>query len=122
MREIKFRVWDNVLEKYCLDTEDAHLYQNEDFPNGIFEVCAYGKGSTAEQFTSLKDRNGKEVYEGDIVRFSDLNYKVYWDSGEFRAACPYYHKYHSPMLERIQLLSVCEVIGNIHENPELLND
>ena len=117
-RDIKFRVWDNVLKKYGLDTEDAHLYQEEDFSNGIFKVCSYGKGSVAEQFTGLKDRNGKEIFEGDIVIESstDTTAQVIWDDryANFILAAG------NALSFYLQGFGRFEVIGNIHENPELI--
>ena len=91
----------------------------------ISHEFSYSEDCIFEQYTGLKDKNGKEIYEGDIVFFftehfdkatggfdgeDEHNATVEWfDNGfAFMDKAPY-----DPNIE-------CEVIGNIHENPELL--
>lgn len=75
-------------------------------------------GGIVEQYTGLKDKNGKEIYEGDIVRYVDdwdENGEIVYDDGGFEV--------HWPIeLERLEgdIADMMEIIGNIHENPELL--
>ena len=78
--------------------------------------------STIGQYTGLIDKNGKKIFEGDILKFSyneeDENptfYSVEWKSDR---ACFGYAETSDKMLE-VDALH-CEVIGNIHDNPELL--
>lgn len=140
-REIKFRAWDKK-EKYIADVYEI------DFCNENVILLDYGAIDEFEthsrnfdeiellQHTGLKDRNGKEIYEGDIIR--KFNYlgeecsinKIVWDS-TLCTGC------HTEMIkdfispkgygrEEVSIgLSVreceyIEVIGNIYENPELL--
>ena len=72
------------------------------------------------QFTGLKDKNGKEIYEGDIVSHSLDNSTiplsvVSFEDGMFVFSDKEY------TTELIESLDYCEVIGNIYENSELLN-
>jgi uncharacterized phage protein (TIGR01671 family) len=115
MREIKFRAWDKSINKMCGDflyfVEDA-IYQHHGNPwhdTRFFPM----------QYTGLKDRNGKEIYEGDILRWGNLDestgenqiHAVKWANGGW-------------VLGDMDWLYVQadegEVIGNIYENPELL--
>lgn len=130
-REIKYRVWDEEKKKYRnkIDNNDEMVLH----PDGQFKIekgwCIISGDFVIEQYTGLKDKNGKEIYEGDIVREKiDFNskmtdgtfeYEVCWDedtlSWGLKAIGP--ESIHSDLWECNQSL---EVIGNIHENPELL--
>lgn len=133
-REIKFRVWDNV-EKIYLHNKGfqdvTFRYNGLCFPYGTrHSIEAYPDRFVVEQFTELKDKNEKEIYEGDIIKWShlmdDFGYIEYY-SGEPFAETRLYpscalwviviaHKGLFPF----QSDDEYEVIGNIHENPELL--
>lgn len=111
MRDIKFRAWDGE-EMY----NDVHHVGDKVFdPNGGF----WREYKEAMQYTGLKDKNGKEIYEGDLVKtnYGKIGSIVYHeeraafiihDSNHFNELL--YHEYYT------------EVIGNIYENPELLTE
>lgn len=120
MRELKFRVW-------CEDEKrfNAYDYAFTTMKEAILEVRPDYDGVTIEQYTGLKDKNGKEIYEGDIVEntYEDVGkvrYEVEWDCGRFIMTSKKPHN-----LVQIGMgiyPNSSKVIGNIHENPELLED
>jgi len=122
MRQIKFRAW-NKEEKIM--SEPFTLWGITDgFIRFDEERLIFGFEDDVEvmQYTSLKDKNGKEIYEGDILLSPFKNhYLVEWDKEAVRFAFIGYGKIlvkgHYPVW---QFIKAYEVIGNIYENPELL--
>ncbi len=75
------------------------------------------KPETVEQFTELKDKNGKEIYPTDIIKIENDNLIVYFDEGTLVYCLK--NKYGIHMGSLIGNGKI-KVIGNIHENPELI--
>lgn len=115
MREIKFRVW-NVISKKMLGWGAIFdLPAWEIFP-GTPEQRPYN----VMQSTGLKDKNGKEIYEGDIVQLLDLKpYEIAWNdmNAQFSLRRGSYEA-----LEMNDDLHAYEVIGNIYENGDLISE
>jgi uncharacterized phage protein (TIGR01671 family) len=113
-RIIKFRAWDKKSNRIKTGVESylgAYLP-----PNGNI----HGH-HILMQFTGLKDKNGKEIYEGDIVNYdtkafeNGLNAIVEWSGSGF------YIAKHIPLVSLVEKFDTdIEVIGNIYENSELL--
>lgn len=126
-REIKFRAWNDhkkewyapELIKVSLDFSMIGLCCGPDH-GYIFEDTTSWK-VIIQQYTGLKDKNGKEIYEGDILKLNELNFEVMYVDGQYIATCPYYNKYHWPKFEHFAREARCsEVVGNVFENRELL--
>jgi len=107
MRTIKFRVWDKGDKKI--------YYPARIFPDGFtLGFPSETKAGILMQFTGLKDRNGKEIYEGDILRIGGSSRVVEWKEVCDDKLCYVGFPFYYLDTERMS------VIGNIYENPELL--
>ena len=108
MREIKFRAWIEAEKKYIYDCS-PFLVSDSEF--------------VVEQYTGLKDKNDKEIYEGDIVEAKDIGrFEVKWydKMASFEFVPNMEMEYHPPF-DYYQTFSY-EVIGNIHENADLAEE
>lgn len=106
-RPIKFRVWNNLTKEW----KNPYDYTYGD----LFGDDKY----ITQQFTGLLDKNGREIYEGDIVKSFDENHEVFAD------LCSMYLKFSDGRIGcRIDNMNPknLTVIGNIFENKELLNE
>ena len=119
MRQFKFRAWSNEHNRYCdfvtLDEDGRWIGWIKG--SGVYLTTA---DIILEQYTGLKDKNGKKIYLGDIV--SEHNGDIVGEiiqkpTGEYCIAWVGIYGGSSVLYNET---SMCEVIGNIHENPELL--
>ena len=123
MREIKFRAWhkekkimgevlgiDILHKEIFFSNEDVDCYEHTDF-----------KDIELMEYTGLKDKNEKEIYEGDIVIHHSKMHKIIFNTekarfvlrdDEFELEIPFTNNNNKRM----------EIVGNIYENPELLGE
>lgn len=151
-REIKFRAWSDSKKKMYMPTDEATAYND---PDGYFVAGNglipndYCEDGMLMQFTGIKDLDGKEIYEGDIVSFENNitaddimgfepngffydesdKYPVIWsqkylsydlDYGDYKFIEEYCEWKWRRDTHWLLMNGKCEVVGNIYQNPKLL--
>jgi hypothetical protein len=118
MRDIKFRAWlpdGHWAVAACGQMVDDYAEDNLFESIGFYGDC----GVIFMQFTGLTDKNGKSIYEGDYIKSGyDTTLEVYWSNkfAQFR----FKERGHGNQECLFWDLEQFEVIGNIYENPELM--
>lgn len=140
-REIKFRAWNKKQNEWAninqlsdwgsCEITAAVGMGNEQYPYQTMRIVSDDVYELM-QYTGLKDKNGKEIYEGDIVRYDESEKINRWVSGEkavviwmpprFTFRVKPYDKFvgSNQNLPSVDDQEFIEIIGNIYENPELL--
>lgn len=127
MRKIKFRAWDTLKDRMV---QVCGIDFGDDLP-AVLHSKAKGEVTKSDtmigarfllsQFTGLKDKSGKEIYEGDVIEFTgrpNIRYVISFRDGAFG----YEKDDDFGMPANLIAVAGCpwDVIGNIYENPEIL--
>ena len=127
MRELKFRAWAEVdgIKTSCTDMMvyfepmqcDNGMWFNA--PDNVYHINEY---HSLMQYTGLKDKNGADVYEGDYLRHKESIFKIDYSELDFGFVF-----WHPKLKEDLGLpylkgLKDFEIVGNIYQNPELINN
>ncbi|GLC89362.1 YopX family protein [Lysinibacillus piscis] len=127
MREFKFRVWDKDVRKMHICGDNSHDSIVFDYKTN--QACYYnlqnGEGSSLDgtgtydlmQYTGLKDNHDKEIYEGDILEDSyGYRFPIFFNDGCYQTDSEDFETINEHLITYHNL----KIVGNIHENPELL--
>ena len=132
MKEIKFRAWcpEQVI---CGKVHQSHYRYSDDYNDleHFFGNVSIYRNHIIEQFIGLKDQNGKNIYEDDIVSIQERFSKeaepfkatlsvLFHQDAYFGKFLTKYIRYDIGNMIPMSLIPNCKVIGNVHENPELL--
>jgi uncharacterized phage protein (TIGR01671 family) len=130
VREIKFRAWDEKWKRWIAPRDisiygdGTQYFDRRSDPDGdVIETAVEGQCALM-QYTGLKDKNGREIYEGDVFGLCDPEdqsvFTLVFQDGSFRKG----YKRWNPKIPFLPLddwdMDNFQVIGNIYENPELL--
>jgi hypothetical protein len=127
MREIKFRAWDKDFKRWTNYSIADDLPRFYDKHTGCWKTDKEGKRFVLSQYTGLKDKNNREIYEGDVIKaisfarwigvveYSDENQAFIFDDldKKYRGKSTVFMN---------QFDDGFEILGNIYENPKLLKE
>lgn len=133
MKEIKFRAWDKkehrMFKVDCLEWNNDHEISGDVGNLEHDDLVGFARIELM-QYTGLKDKNGVEIYEGDIVQLGAYNnvqkkwlpsfkceVKFTLEHGGYAVSTPYTDNHFNDFEAKY-----CEVIGNIYGNPELVKE
>lgn len=123
MRTKKFRAWDSINKRWCIENVLVHssgliMGDNDFYELDDIEPKVFLMGVEVSDYVGDVDKNGKEIYENDIVLKNDGKTKaiVYWDNNKSRWSLN--PEWYGEAEDGIFCCHL-QVIGNIYENPEL---
>lgn len=119
-REIRFRVWCKHFKEW--EKDEIFISQSGDIyhlskSSGFLIVRP--DTHIVERYTGLRDKNGKEIYEGDIIKIIDVKFSSRPSPTIIKVE---YNNEYAGFCIGGSLVESMEILGNIHENPELLNE